>query len=164
MDALGLGNSFVSAKGEVSNPFPSSVQLVGVYFSAHWCPPCRGFTPVLADVYNKVNASGKVFEVVFVSCDNDDASFKNYLASMPWIALPFGNELSNQLSDRFNVSGIPRLVLLLPDGSVAQDNARNLITSKGADFFNEVINTKPKPAVDPVLWQQIVKGATVQTK
>ena len=25
--------------------------LVLFYFSAHWCPPCRGFTPVLKDFY-----------------------------------------------------------------------------------------------------------------
>jgi len=22
-----------------------------VYFSAHWCPPCRGFTPLLKEAY-----------------------------------------------------------------------------------------------------------------
>merc|ERR1712130_667492 len=27
-------------------------KYVGIYFSAHWCPPCRGFTPVLAESYN----------------------------------------------------------------------------------------------------------------
>ena len=25
--------------------------LVGLYFSAHWCGPCRGFTPVFAEVH-----------------------------------------------------------------------------------------------------------------
>ena len=25
--------------------------LVLIYFSAHWCPPCRGFTPVLKAFY-----------------------------------------------------------------------------------------------------------------
>merc|ERR550537_841046 len=26
-------------------------KFVLVYFSAHWCPPCRGFTPVLSEAY-----------------------------------------------------------------------------------------------------------------
>ena len=25
--------------------------IVMFYFSAHWCPPCRGFTPILKEFY-----------------------------------------------------------------------------------------------------------------
>ena len=26
-------------------------ELIGIYFSAHWCPPCRQFTPILSNFY-----------------------------------------------------------------------------------------------------------------
>ena len=27
-------------------------KIIAFYFSAHWCPPCRLFTPVLAEFYS----------------------------------------------------------------------------------------------------------------
>ena len=29
-------------------------KTIGIYFSAHWCPPCRGFTPKFAETYKKI--------------------------------------------------------------------------------------------------------------
>ena len=64
--------------------------VVGLYFSAHWCPPCRNFTPVLAEFYKKFTAAnpGKL-EIVFVSSDGSEEDFKSYYGDMPWAALPF---------------------------------------------------------------------------
>ena len=27
-------------------------KIICYYFSAHWCPPCLNFTPILCDFYN----------------------------------------------------------------------------------------------------------------
>ncbi|CAK0879327.1 unnamed protein product [Prorocentrum cordatum] len=62
-------------------------RAVLVYFSAHWCPPCRGFTPVLAQAY-EAHSQGDV-AVVFVSADQTQPQFESYFGSMPWCALPF---------------------------------------------------------------------------
>ena len=66
-------------------------KIVGLYFSAHWCPPCRAFTPQLAKWYRdfKKGENGSKFEIVFVSSDRDEKSFKEYYSEMPWLALPY---------------------------------------------------------------------------
>ena len=64
-----LGNSFVTKAGNAGPEVLENVKVIGVYFSAHWCPPCRTFTPQLAEWYNAINSSGKVLEIVFASCD-----------------------------------------------------------------------------------------------
>lgn len=98
---------------------------VGIYFSAHWCPPCRGFTPQLAEWYTK-NLKGKGLEIVFVSSDRDEASFTSYFGEQPWVALPYGErEVKNTLSKKYKVEGIPCFVILGPDGK--------LITKDGSE-------------------------------
>ena len=60
--------------------------------------------------------SGKDFEIVFVSWDSDDSSFQNYHNEMPWLAMPYDNEdLKDALNDKYQVRGIPSLVLLEAD-------------------------------------------------
>ena len=64
--------------------------VLGLYFSAHWCPPCRSFTPVLKKFYQKVKAAqGDKFEIVFVSSDQDENQFNGYFGEMPWLAVAF---------------------------------------------------------------------------
>jgi ubiquitin len=93
----------------------AGVDGVMVYFSAHWCPPCRGFTPKLAESYAAMKAGGKKFETIFVSSDKDQAAFDGYLGEMPWLALPFAERgLKDALSKKFKVRGIPSLAHTKP--------------------------------------------------
>ena len=51
---------------------------------------------------------GKSFDVVFVSSDKDEGSFREYFGTMPWHALPFARrDLQMTLGQRFGVRGIP---------------------------------------------------------
>lgn len=98
-----------------------------IYFSAHWCPPCRGFTPQLADKY-KSAAEGNGIEVVFVSSDQDESGFSSYYGEMPWLALPFADrDKKAALSEKYGVRGIPTLVVLDADGALITTEGRGKI-------------------------------------
>ncbi|MEM9295668.1 MAG: thioredoxin-like domain-containing protein, partial [Planctomycetota bacterium] len=47
----------------------ADVEYLAVYYSAHWCPPCRDFTPKLASFYNDFKPDHPNFELVFLSND-----------------------------------------------------------------------------------------------
>ena len=86
------GGSVVNKSGNVVDlKIHCAGKTVGIYFSAHWCPPCRGFTPALAKFYDK-NTKDKNFEVIFVSCDQNESKFKEYFNEMPWLALSFNDK------------------------------------------------------------------------
>jgi len=130
-----FGPSLVTKTGSGStSELLKSKKLIGIYFSAHWCPPCRGFTPVLAEFYNDAKEQGAELEIVFVSSDRDQASFDEYYAAMPWIALPLSNsEKKTELATRFSVQGIPTLVILRPDNSVVDPDARSTVAGARGD-------------------------------
>jgi nucleoredoxin len=109
--------------------------VVGLYFSAHWCPPCKGFTPQLVKKYEEIKAAGKKFEIVFVSSDRDDGSFQEYFNEMPWLALPYDDRAAkNELSKVFGIEGIPSLVLLDTDFSVITKKGRGSVMQDVSEF------------------------------
>ena len=76
--------------------------------SAHWCPPCRGFTPQLAESYSRFKASSHPrkddLSVIFVSSDRSEEAFAEYYNEMPWLALPYAaRDLKTKLSSKFKV-------------------------------------------------------------
>merc|ERR1712023_52327 len=127
MEAL-LGAELVSGDQEVSTAEAlAGKKYVGIYFSAHWCPPCRGFTPKLAEWY-KAGLKDKM-EIIFISSDRDEASFKEYFAEMPWLCLPFENrDAKALLSKACNCEGIPHLAVFNADGSLVTEDGRAAVS------------------------------------
>ncbi len=93
-------------------------KYVALYYSAHWCAPCRKFTPQLVEYYNRVAPAHPEFEIIFVSSDRSRFGWETYIqeARMPWLAIEY-----DQLADLSGVKslggdGIPSL-LVVDEGS-----------------------------------------------
>ena len=137
--AEALGDVFIDKSDKVVrlSDLTAAGKNIGLYFSAHWCGPCRHFTPELVKVYDKLKAEGKPFEIIFVSSDRDAAQFEEYYKEMPWLALPFNDrQRKNNLSQFFGIEGIPSFVMVGPDLKVLNPNARGIVGGDpaGADF------------------------------
>ncbi|KAF8016572.1 hypothetical protein BT93_H1941 [Corymbia citriodora subsp. variegata] len=127
---------FVIGKEGTKIPISDLVgKTVLLYFSAHWCPPCRAFLPVLTEAYEKIKAKHDAFELIFISSDKDQTAFDDYFAQMPWLALPFGDERKKSLNRKFKVEGIPTLIAISPMGRTLTKEATGLISEHGADAY-----------------------------
>lgn len=132
-----FGSSLVTKRGNVSTDAHLRDKFVLIYFSAHWCGPCRGFTPELASFYSIMESKATPFEIVFVSSDRTDADFNEYYSEMPWAALPFSErETKQKLSKQFKVQGIPTLVVLDTSGNLITADGREAVAndSEGSEF------------------------------
>lgn len=89
------GRLLVSKDGRSVDPEEAlQNKVVGLYFSAGWCSPCRDFTPVLCDFYTELLEETQPpapFEVVFISSDHSAEDMAGYMHAMhgDWLALPF---------------------------------------------------------------------------
>lgn len=105
------------------------------YFSAHWCPPCRIFTPKLIEIYHNTKSKYGNFELIFISFDQDQTSFDKYFNEMPWLALPFGDPRKVSLSSLFKIRSIPKLIAIATTGKTVSTEAQDLIMLHGADTY-----------------------------
>jgi nucleoredoxin len=95
-------------------------KLFAFYFSAHWCQPCRKFTPQLVEYYNRVVAQHPEFEIILYSFDKSAAALENYMreTNMPWPAIDFEKLQAKEVLKKNAGNGIPSLVLVDATGRV----------------------------------------------
>jgi nucleoredoxin len=124
--ALVKGN-LVSSQNGALRPYPDTEfekkKLIALYFSAHWCGPCRQFTPNLVSYYKKNTGAHPEFEIVFVSNDKTAAAMEGYMREdqMPWPALAFDKIRATAALTKYAGSSIPCLVVIDETGKVVSD-------------------------------------------
>jgi len=105
--------------------------VVCFYFSAHWCPPCRQFTPILKDFYEEVAENG--LEIIFVSSDRSAAEMTSYMKEShgDWLAIEHDSNLAQALKTKFGISGIPALIVCRSDGTLITKSGRQDVQTAG---------------------------------
>jgi len=116
-DLVSLHNG---ALGHFDDEALEKKKLIALYFSAHWCAPCRKFTPELVEYYNRVATQHPEFEIVFVSFDKSQFAMETYMreANMPWPAIDFPKLQGKDAIRKYAGNGIPCLVLVDATGKV----------------------------------------------
>ncbi|KAA8584463.1 hypothetical protein FQN60_008248 [Etheostoma spectabile] len=109
------GRTLLNKDGDIVDPEEAlRNKVVGIYFSAGWCPPCRDFTPILCDFYTDLVEESEPpaqFEIVFVSSDKsmDDM--------------------------RYKITAVPKLVIVKENGDMITDKGRKQIRDRGLTCF-----------------------------
>jgi len=127
-------------------------KIYGLYFSAHWCGPCRKFTPKLVEYYNKIAGEHPEFEIIFVSSDRSSEDMAAYMreAGMPWTAIEF-TKLANVPSlKKYAGDGIPDLVIVDATGKVLGDSyvrGKYVGPERVLDDLNNILAQAASPQV-----------------
>ena len=118
MDSLS-GQTLVKSDGSSisADSALAGKDIVLFYFSAHWCPPCRQFTPMLKDFYEVIVFMFTVYtvmymimlqeveglEIVFISSDRSPEDMTSYMKEShgDWLAVPHNSTVANDLKQKY---------------------------------------------------------------
>jgi|GEM_PF-1296909 len=127
----------ISARFPAGKPFPnieftaidgrrvSTAALKGkvvlVDFWATWCGPCTAQTPRLMQLYEQYHEKG--FEIIGISLDDSAWQCAKYISDnkIPWPQYYDGKGWDSAFAKRFNIEGIPLMVLIDREGNTVSD-------------------------------------------
>jgi len=124
-----------SGRPETLRPAGRS-KLLGLYFTSWKCGPCRKFSPILL----QATRSGAPVEIVVVSRDYTPEDFSDLakLSSTTWPMVPYESEARKALFERYEVRGVPALLIFSADGELLERQGRALVTEKGSQGLRKL--------------------------
>lgn len=113
--------------------FMAPGKYVMIDFWASWCGPCRVSIPHVRELYKEY---GDRLEVLAVSLDSAEKPWRKAMSEeqMEWTQLWLNKELVEPAQKAYQISGIPYMLLISPDGKLVfaghDPNAVNEILAK----------------------------------
>ena len=87
---------------------------------ATWCSPCVNEIPYLKKLEEKMH--GKKIAFVSISVDKDKKAWETMVKDLKLGGIQLHNGGNNALLEAFNITGIPRFILLDKKGNVLRSN------------------------------------------
>ena len=120
-----IGNRFIMKRGNTEREREETtltdnatceqlegLKYVGLFFSMGNCAPCKMMLQNLKNFYTDVNLEERKFEIILVSSDETQEEFDSHFSQMPWMALNLDDTRNNQIRDKFQILGVPALIIL----------------------------------------------------
>jgi len=129
LESLEIGQKAPDFEAEtLDGDYISLASLEGQYvlleFWATWCGPCIPEIPHLKSLNEKYHQDN--FKIVGISLDQDKETLINFIddREMEWVQVFTEEGWEGELLRLFNVSGIPRMYLIDPEGNIIGKDLR----------------------------------------
>jgi len=107
-------------------------KVVIVSFWASWCGPCRKELPILANVVKKVGPDH--LKVISINFQDEQKNFRIVADALKTLPITILRDTSGKAARKFDVRGIPRMIIIDRDGKVAADH-----TGYGESSIAEIV-------------------------
>ncbi|CAJ1053196.1 nucleoredoxin-like protein 1 [Xyrichtys novacula] len=149
-------------------------RILMLFFASAECEKCQDFLPVLNDFFKKLKDPAyieypKLLALIYVSVDQSGEQQERFLKELNKriLFVAFEDPYRKELQAMFQVSDVPTVIVLRPDGSILSPNAVHDICRYGSDCFQdwqesaeliertfmfneEYDNLNPRSATEPV--------------
>ena len=95
-------------------------KVVIVSFWASWCEPCKKELPVLAGLARRVGPEH--MKIIAINYKDDNERFRQVVKILEDYAITMLRDANGRAARRYQVRGIPRMVVIGRDGKVAADH------------------------------------------
>lgn len=119
-------------------------KYVLIEFSASWCGWCKKEIPYLKQVY-EAHKDDKNFQMFTINLDDNREKWEKDVKelALPWPVISDLKAFKSEVTDAYNVHGIPMIFLISPDGKIVANNLRGETMIKTVARHLEEMNTKP---------------------
>ncbi len=107
---------------------------------ATWCGPCKAQIPFLQKVEKQYHGKNIHFVSLSVDKQQDKEKWRKMIANkkLGGIQLITDNDFSTPFISSYKINGIPRFILLDPEGNIVKANAPRPSNKKLIELFNEL--------------------------
>lgn len=107
---------------------------------ATWCGPCKAEIPFLKEVEKEYHGKNIVFVSISVDQAKNRDKWKKMVAdeNLGGIQLMADNDFKSQFVQDYFIKGIPKFILLDPNGDIVTPNAPRPSDKKLIDLFNQL--------------------------